>query len=180
MAKTELIHPLDVLLASPLEEGDLLLGVSSGGIAAEDFHYDPSELALDSALLDTRLPELGCTVSEELRKPTRSYEGLLEKLARRDLCPKRAALVDGSLSRRILGIMPEGLSARIVISSFPVPATFELIASQFRLSAHDMFDHFNMGIGMVLVIPRQDVGDVKNALCCYGERAYIKIGRAHV
>jgi phosphoribosylformylglycinamidine cyclo-ligase len=86
---------------------------------------------------------------------------------------KRWARISGGFCGSIASMMPSGLTARIETNSFPIPPSFELIEQSANLSRQEMFEHFNMGIGLVLVISRQLVGQVKNVLCCCGERAYI-------
>ncbi len=154
-------------------EGDLLLGLGCCGVYTDDFPQCCGALETDKTVLDTRIPELGCTIGEALKKPVRSYEGLLARLNRRGFYPKTAVPITGSLRRSIPAGMPAGLTARIETASFPIPTHFDFIARRCGLSQMEMFDSFNMGLGMVIVISRYEVGQMKNTLCCCGERAYI-------
>lgn len=163
----------DALNPPEITEGDLLLGLTSCGVCTDDFPLDLDILGVDKAVLTTHNPELGCTVGEELQKPSRSYDNVLSYLSRRGLYPKAIVPITGSLRRSLPAILPPGLAARIETASFPVPPIFDLISRYARLLQHEMYEHFNMGIGMVIVISRQQVGQIKNALCCCGERAYI-------
>jgi len=165
--------PLEPPRPAEIAEGDILLGLGCCGVFSDLPLRDPSSLQVDKSMLDTRIPELGCTVGEELQKPPRNYDGVLDKLLRRGLYPKAAIPITGSLCRIIGRAMPAGLAARIDTASFPLPPLFELIARHCKLSQQEMFHYFNMGIGLVIFISRQDVGQVKNALCCWGERTYV-------
>jgi phosphoribosylformylglycinamidine cyclo-ligase len=156
-----------------LREGDLLLGLGSCGVHTDNAPLDLDALGVDEAVLATRIPELGCTIGEELQKPARIYGKSLACLRQRGMHPKAAVLITGSLYQSVPAIMPPGLTARIDTTSFPVPPIFDLIAQRGKLSQHEMYAHFNMGIGMVIVSLRQEVGQIKNVLCCCGERAYI-------
>ena len=70
-------------------------------------------------------------------------------------------------------MMKAGLTARIEVSAFPVPPIFGIIAQEGHIPERDMYNTFNMGVGLVLAIPRQEVGRAKEVLCRAGERAYI-------
>jgi phosphoribosylformylglycinamidine cyclo-ligase len=70
-------------------------------------------------------------------------------------------------------MMKPGLTAQIDTASFPVHPIFDLIAHEGKIPERDMYNTFNMGLGMVLAIPREEVGLVKNALSCAGGRGYI-------
>lgn len=161
------VHPLE------FSAGDLLLGLGCCGVHADQFPLDLEALGVDEGLLSLRIPELNCTVGEELKKPVRVYGKALASLELRGLKPKAVARITGGFCGSISSMMPSGLTARIETDSFPVPSSFELIAQRANLSRQEMFEHFNMGIGLVLVVSRLLVGQVKNILCCCGERAYI-------
>lgn len=173
MESTIKARTFDGLFTPDLAEGDLLLGLGSCGVHAGSAPLDLDAMGVDETVLSTRLPELGCTVGEELRKPIRIYSNTLSRLCQMGLQPKAAIYLSDGLGKSVPTIMPPGLTARIETTSFPVPPIFDLIAQYANLSQQEMFSRFNMGIGMVLFISRQEVGPIKNALCCCGERAYI-------
>lgn len=155
-----------------LAEGDLLLGFGSCGVHTENFPLDDI-LGIDEAVLAIRVPELGCTIAEEMKKPARVYDKALACLRLRGLHYKASVQITGSMFRNIPVIMPKGLTARIETVSLPIPPIFDLIAKRFKFSQQEMYEHFNMGIGMVIVISRMEVGQIINTLCCCGERAYV-------
>ena len=70
-------------------------------------------------------------------------------------------------------MMKEGLTAQIETASFPVPPIFDLIAKRGNIPMRDMYNTFNMGVGMILAIPKDEVGQAKEILCRAEERACV-------
>ena len=70
-------------------------------------------------------------------------------------------------------MMKQGLTAQIETASFPVPPIFTLIAQKGNIPMRDMYNTFNMGVGVILAIPKEEAGHAKDILCRSGERAYI-------
>ena len=95
----------------------------------------------------------GCTLGEELIKPTRIYVktvlGLLERGVR---IRAVSHITGGGLYENVPRMMKEGLTARIQKGSFPVPPIFDLIAKRGNIPERDMYNTFNMGVGLVIAL----------------------------
>lgn len=169
-----LVDKAKMIDGSELAEGDLLIGLGSSGVHSNGFSLVRKVLNVDEKTLSVHIPELSCTLGEELIKPTRIYVKSLACLRKRGVRVKAVShITGGGLYENVPRMMKDGLTARIEKSSFPVPPIFELIAKQGNIPERDMYNTFNMGIGMVVAISRDDVGLAKDILCCGGERAYI-------
>ncbi len=159
---------------STLQEGDLLIGLQSNGLHSNGFSLVRKVLGEDPMVLNTRVPELGCTLGEELLKPTHIYVRAIKCLRERGVTVKAVShITGGGLYENVPRMMKEGLTARIDVSSFPIPPIFEIIANKGGIPARDMFNTFNMGIGLVIAIPKEEVGHAKDVLALAGEKAYI-------
>ena len=116
----------------------------------------------------------GCTLGEELLKPTRIYVKAVQCLLHHGIRVRAIShITGGGLYENVPRMMKAGLTARIEVSAFPVPPIFGIIAQEGHIPERDMYNTFNMGVGLVLAIPRQEVGRAKDVLCRAGERAYI-------
>ena len=79
----------------------------------------------------------------------------------------------GGLYENVPRMMKEGLTARIRTASYPVPAIFELIQKSGDIPVRDMYNTFNMGIGLVIAIPKDQVGHALDVLARAGEQSYV-------
>ncbi len=164
----------DMLDGSAMREGDILIGLGSSGVHSNGFSLVRKVLGVTKEKLETPVPELGCTLGEELLKPTRIYVKAVQCLMKHGVHLRAIShITGGGLYENVPRMMKEGLTARIETSSFPVPPIFELIAKEGNIPARDMYNTFNMGLGLVFAIPKEEVGLVKDLLCRAGERAYV-------
>jgi len=116
---------------------------------------------------------LGRTVGEELLVPTRIYVRSVLPLLSRYTVHGMAHITGGGLIENLPRILPPGLAARIRYGSWPVLPVFELIGKLGRVEKHEMFRTFNMGIGLVLVVPPTEADQAVAALKTNGEAAYV-------
>ena len=165
----------NMLDGSSMEEGDILIGLGSSGVHSNGFSLVRKVLGIDSrARLEEQVSELGCTLGEELLKPTRIYVRAVQCLLTHGVHVRAVShITGGGLYENVPRMMKPGLTARIETASFPVPPIFGLIAREGGIPRRDMYNTFNMGVGLVLAIPKDEVGAVKNLLCRAGERAYV-------
>ncbi|NLF35411.1 MAG: phosphoribosylformylglycinamidine cyclo-ligase [Clostridiales bacterium] len=154
-------------------EGDLLIGLCASGIHADSIPLVRRMLETGRTGLDTYISELSHTLGEELLRPTRVYTTALDCLRRRGVRCKAAAHIVGGLYKSLSAIAPPGLSCQVDTSAFPVSPIFEQMVNTGYISHNELYQTFHMGVGMVIVISREDVGLVKDILCCGGERTYI-------
>lgn len=163
-----------MLDGSEMEEGDLLIGLGSSGVHSNGFSLVRKVLNVTEQRLQENIPELGCTLGEELLKPTRIYVKSIQCLLKQGIRVRAIShITGGGLYENVPRMMKEGLTARIETSAFPVPPIFELIAREGAIPGRDMYNTFNMGVGLILAVPRDQVGRAKDILGRAGERAYI-------
>ena len=163
-----------IIDGSSMEEGDILIGLGSNGVHSNGFSLVRKVLDVNREVLSTYSAELGCTIGEELLKPTRIYVKAVQTLLEGGIAVRAIShITGGGLYENVPRMMKQGLTAKIQVSSVPVPPIFSLIAAQGKIPERDMYNTFNMGVGMVIAIPKDQVGTAINLLTMNGERAYV-------
>ena len=163
-----------ILDGSSMEEGDLLIGLGSSGVHSNGFSLVRKVLGVDRKVLSTYSAELGCTIGEELLKPTRIYVKAVKALLQGGVALRAVShITGGGLYENVPRMMKAGLTARIKVSSVPVPPIFDLIAKEGSIPERDMYNTFNMGVGMILAVPKDQAGAAVDLLTRIGERAYV-------
>jgi phosphoribosylformylglycinamidine cyclo-ligase len=166
-----------IIDGSRITPGDVLIGLPSVGLHTNGYSLARKlffEVAGFNA--DTQVKELGCTASEELLKPHRSYLSSLSELLQTDAIKGLAHITGGGLLENIPRILPEGTSAEIDVGSWPVLPVFNLIAHLGGVTEKEMYRTFNMGIGMVVIANDEGAARIRTHLESFGE-AYYNIGR---
>jgi len=165
-----------IIDGSTVREGDVLIGLASSGVHSNGYSLVRRLVLHDRYRLEERYDVLGCTVGEELLKPTRIYvKGVLNVLERYKI-RGIAHITGGGFIENIPRVLPESLSAQIHLGSWPVLPIFELIKRWGDIEDMEMFNTFNMGIGMVLVCSPQEADGVISQLKSDGYPSYA-IGR---
>lgn len=151
----------DIIDGSDLQSGDVLIGLESSGIHSNGLSL-ARKIVFDhmNFHVDTYVEDLGRTIGEELLEPTRIYVkdilDLLEKVQVKALVHNTG----GGLYENIPRVLGDKLDAEIDLSSHQVPAIFELLQEWASVDTKEMYSTFNMGIGMVVAVSREDADKV--------------------
>lgn len=145
--------------------GDRLLGLPSTGLHTNGYSL-ARKLLFDVAGLrvDSTLPELKATVGEALLRPHWCYYPLMKPLLEKGWLSAAAHITGGGLTENIPRVLPAGCGAEIRLGSWPVPPLFRLLERLGQLPADEMLRTFNLGVGMVLMVPARRLGQVEQAL----------------
>ena len=166
-----------ILDGHDIAAGDVLIGLGSNGIHSNGYSLVRKVLDIENADLKTVIPELGCSLGEELLKPTRIYVRAVKALLGAGLKVKGIShITGGGLYENVPRMLPEGICAEIQKASIPVPPIFTMIQEKGNIPERDMYNTFNMGVGLVMAVAKEDAAAVVDALVRCGERAHI-IGR---
>lgn len=166
-----------ILDSANVKDGDVLIGLASNGVHSNGFSLVRKVLDVENADLKTVIPELHCSLGEELLKPTRIYVRAVKALLAAGLGVKSIShITGGGLYENVPRMLPDNITAEIQISQIPVQPIFSLIQAKGNIPERDMYNTFNMGIGMVMAVAKEDVGSVMDTLVKVGERPYV-IGR---
>ncbi len=159
-----------------MKAGDVVIGLPSTGIHSNGFSLCRKVFDIDSdnPLLYVPNEKLcGKTIGETLLTPTRIYVksilALLEKVAVKGI----SHITGGGFYENIPRSIPKGLGAKIKKSDVKVLPIFELIAEVGGIPERDMYNTFNMGVGMSVVVSPEDVGTALEILKAHGDDAYV-------
>jgi phosphoribosylformylglycinamidine cyclo-ligase len=155
----------DIENAPTVAPGDVLIGLGSSGLHTNGYslarHLLFEEAGMD---VDTHVPELGCTVGEELLKVHREYLSVLDPFLSDPRIHGLAHITGGGLFDNVLRILPEGCEAGVDKASWEPLPIFQLLRSLGRLSDDEAYRVFNMGIGMVVAVERRAADELVEAL----------------
>lgn len=145
-----------------VREGDVIIGLPSSGLHSNGFSLVRKVFSLrNSENLEQTIPVLGCSLTDELLKPTIIYVRQAHKLLSRFPINAMAHITGGGLMENVPRVLPSGLQAVFWKGAWDVPPIFRLIQEKGNVPENEMYKTFNMGIGFVLVV-RPDVA--KNIL----------------
>ena len=153
--------------------GDALIGLSSSGVHSNGFSLVRKVFDVKSGGLDTYCDDLGTTLGEALLAPTRIYVKPVLKLAETVTVKAAAHITGGGFYENVPRSLPEGLTARIEAAALRTPPLFDRIAKAGNIPARDMYNTFNMGVGMCLTVPAEDADAAVRLLQGCGEDARI-------
>jgi len=156
-----------------IEEGDVLIGLASSGIHSNGYSLVRKVFNPTREKLNEYVESLGTTLGEELLKPTRIYVKTVADLIERFEIKGISHITGGGFIENIPRMVPEGLRVRINKGTWPVLPIFSLIQKIGDIPEKDMFNTFNMGIGMVMAVDGNIAGDVAAYLNEKDEKAYI-------
>ena len=160
-----------------IKEGDILLGISSNGIHSNGYSLVRKVLLEKGGLtLDQHIDTLGHTLGEELLRPTKIYVKPILNVLKKFEVKGMAHITGGGFIENIPRMLPEGIGAEIDYGSWPIQPIFDLLEEIGELKREEMFNIFNMGIGMVLAVSEENLHDTIKLLEEDGEKVFI-IGR---
>ena len=141
-----------------LRAGDVLVGLASSGLHSNGYSLARQVLLERAGLkLSRRVPELGCTLVDEMLRPTRIYAKVALELFRKFGLKALANITGGGVIENLPRVMPAVLSAHLERASWPVPPVFDLIERLGEVSRTEMDRTFNNGLGMIGIFAPQDV-----------------------
>jgi phosphoribosylformylglycinamidine cyclo-ligase len=126
--------------------------------------------------VDSHVPELGCTVGEALLEPHRSYLSMVQPLLAAGRIKGMAHITGGGITDNLPRVLPHGTAAVVDASSWPVPPLFAWLGASGRVPAADMYRTFNMGIGFIVVVAREQAEALIDELAARGGRDARVIG----
>lgn len=154
-----------ILDGSRIRSGDKLLGLASAGLHTNGYSL-ARKLFFEVAGLspDSHLPELRGSVGAELLKPHLCYYSALKPLLENGLLSAAVHITGGGLTENIPRVLPRGCAAEIRLDAWAIPPVFRILERLGSVPGGEMLRTFNMGIGMVLMVPARRVQVVERLL----------------
>ena len=158
---------------SKMQPGDVIIALPSSGIHSNGFSLVRKVFDVEHADLGKYMEELDAPLGEALLTPTRIYvKPVLAAIAAADV-RGISHITGGGFYENIPRSIPDGLCAEIRLDSIRTPAVFSLLQRTGDIPARDMFNTFNMGVGMSLIVSEKTADAALEALRGSGENAYV-------
>ncbi len=163
-----------VLNNKTVTEGDVIIALPSSGVHSNGFSLVRKVFDIENADLKTPREELnGKSLGEALLAPTKIYVKPMVKLFEEVTVKAVSHITGGGFYENIPRSIPEGFGAKIQKDAIKTLPIFDLIAKTGNISERDMFNTFNMGVGMSIVVAKEDADKALEVLKANGEDAYI-------
>lgn len=153
--------------------GDVLIGLASSGLHSNGYSLARRVLFEQATLtVESRLPELDRTLGEVLLTPTRIYAKQILSLIKEFPIKGVAHITGGGITENLPRVFPKGVRARISRKAWPVPPIFQAMSRLGQVEREEMYRVFNMGIGLILVVPSESVSAVLAKAVDLGDRGW--------
>ena len=162
-----------ILDPSTQKAGDVMIAIKSSGIHSNGFSLIRKIFDMTEESLNKYYDELGMKLGECLLTPTRIYVKPIMALLEAVNVKSISHITGGGFYENIPRSLPDGLSAKITRANVQVLPIFELIAKTGNIPERDMFNTYNMGVGMCVVVDKADADKAIAALKAAGEEAYV-------
>jgi phosphoribosylformylglycinamidine cyclo-ligase len=166
-----------ILNGKAVKPGDALIALPSAGLHTNGYSL-ARKLVFDVAKLkpDAYVPEVGNKIGAELLMPHLCYAPALKNIVARGWVSALAHITGGGISGNLPRVLPTGVKAQIDLDSWPVPSIFKYLAKIGEIDTDELLLSFNMGVGMILVVPPASVKSVETDLKKRREK-FFRIGR---
>lgn len=163
----------NILRPEDQKAGDVLIGIKSSGVHSNGFSLVRKIFTVNEQTLARHFSDLGTTLGECLLTPTKIYVKPILKLIEQVKVNAVSHITGGGFYENIPRSLPNGLSAKIERNSIDILPIFDLIARTGHIPERDMFNTFNMGVGMTVSVDKADADKALDVLNSSGAEAYI-------
>ncbi|MEH7251684.1 phosphoribosylformylglycinamidine cyclo-ligase [Neobacillus niacini] len=159
-----------LITGETIKSGDVLIGLASSGIHSNG--YSLVRKVFNNWALTEYVDELGCSLGEELLKPTKIYVKPILSALKKFQIKGMAHITGGGFIENIPRMLPNGLGAKVYEKSWDIPPIFNLLSTVGQIDQQEMYNIFNMGIGMVIAIEKESAADLMAHLRQFGETPF--------
>lgn len=164
----------DLITGENIKDGDVLVGIASSGVHSNGFSLVRKVFEITKESLDTYYDELGTTLGEALIAPTKIYVKALKSIKKAGVTIKGCShITGGGFYENIPRMLPENICAVVEKDSYEVLPIFKLMQRVGGIEETMMYNTFNMGLGMILAVAKEDVDTVMEAIKAAGETPYV-------
>ena len=162
-----------ILKPDTQKAGDVLIALKSSGVHSNGFSLVRKVFTVNEQNLLRHYSEIGTTLGECLLTPTKIYVKPILSLLEKVNVKAISHITGGGFYENIPRSLPNGISAKIAKSDVQVLPIFDLIAETGKIPERDMFNTFNMGVGMIVSVDKNDADKAVETLNAAGEEAYV-------
>ena len=164
----------NIIDGSEISVGNLLLGIASNGLHSNGYSLARKIIFEEQRLtISDHVEELGCTVAEELLRPTKIYSELTFNLLRDFTIKGISNITGGGILDNLPRILPHSCMAAIDHGSWERPPIFKYLQRVGNLTDNEMVRTFNNGLGFIIVAPQDEAEDILRRVEALGEKAFI-------
>ena len=156
-----------------LKEGDVIIGLPSSGVHSNGFSLVRKVFGIDENTIHNTYDELDKPLGETLLTPTKLYVKPLFALMKEVEVKAVSHITGGGFYENIPRMLKDGFSAKIKKDNIPVLPIFKVIQRVGNIPEHDMYNTFNMGVGMVVAVDKNDADKAVEILKANGEDAVV-------
>ena len=154
--------------------GDSVIGIASSGVHSNGYSLIRKVFPMEEKKLTEYNERLGTTLGDALLAPTKIYVKALNSIKKAGVIIKGCShITGGGFYENIPRMLPDGVKAVIRKDSYPIPPIFDLIKEQGEIEERMMYNTYNMGIGMMLAVAKEDEERTLEAVRLSGEKAYV-------
>lgn len=168
------VEKAKIVTGAKVQAGDVLMALASTGLHTNGYSL-ARKLLFDVAKLtpESRLPETGSIVADELLRVHRSYLKPIQSLIKASALAGAAHITGGGITDNLPRVLPKGLAAVIETGSWQPPAMFQLLRKIGDVPEDDWRRTFNLGVGMIFVVPNKKVDAAERALKALKEKPWV-------
>jgi phosphoribosylformylglycinamidine cyclo-ligase len=169
------VEKKDIIDGSRIKPGDQLIGLASSGLHSNGYSlvrkvlFEKAGYGIDDILTELGGPKLG----EVLLSPTRIYAKTLLALGRDIDIKGMAHITGGGITENTPRILPKGTQAVIKKGTWDIPPIFKLLQKKAGVDDAEMYRAFNMGLGMIIAVPKKDADKMLKKAVKLGETAFL-------
>lgn len=169
-----IVDEKDIIDGSTVKTGDVIVGIASSGIHSNGYSLVRSVFNMSEEALNTHYDSLGGTLGETLLVPTKIYVNSLKSVKNENISIKACShITGGGFYENIPRMLADGFHANIQKDSYDIPPIFRMLSKDGAIDDEAMYNTFNMGIGMMLVVDPSDADKTIEAIKAAGENAYV-------
>ena len=161
-----LVDKAKVVDHSAMKAGDVVIALPSSGIHSNGYSLVRKVFNVEHANLNMYSDELGRTLGEALLEPTCIYVKPVLRCMESAAVRGVSHITGGGFFENIPRCLPDGLTAKIDKAAIQTPPIFHMLQRMGGISEHDMFNTYNMGVGMTVIVPKEDADRAVAALDC--------------
>ncbi len=169
-----IVDEKDLITGKEIAAGDVLIGMASSGVHSNGFSLVRKVFFFFYEELETYHEELGTTLGEALLAPTKIYVKAMSAVKNAGIRVKGCShITGGGFYENVPRMLPEGKHAKIILDQFPKLPIFSMLQREGQIEDQMMYNTYNMGLGMILAVAKEDVEETMNQIRSAGETPYI-------
>ncbi len=169
-----IVDQKQLITGNSLKDGDVLIGIASSGIHSNGYSLVRNVFNMKREALDSYYEVLGATLGETLLTPTKIYVKALKSLKTGGITVKACShITGGGFYENVPRMLCDGMHAIIRKNSYEVPAIFKMLSTDGSIDEKMMYNTYNMGVGMMVVVDSADADKTVRLIQASGETPYI-------